>query len=703
MPKKLTREELEKSAKELVFKAYNSFSNRAGLEAMWTRWDAAYNLEGDGTEADNTLSRLYPPETRRALQTIADFIIDVLFPPTSDWYRIMGVDDGADFSNAEIYQQISRLQNEKIMIRAKVIKAVHRWLKYGFVIVRTPYLYKDKYIIAEELQKSKFKTVIKNFFSGITKVWDSEAIPEKKKVPVYDNSDFQPKSPFNMLWNYNIPWDAQTILIEKIDNVTASHLRLQKKKKVYNDNVDKVITAISEQVNTGNSDNETSTGQKFPHMSTVTGLSGEFDDGSKKCRLIRAEVYFDLDQDGYDELCDIVIAITKESTSKNIDPEGEVILLEMNELQEFSYQFVPWDELEDMSLGMGVMQIADKDQKSLITFTNQTMDTITKILCATKMYDEELVAEGQNLNVWYNKTIKTKGNPNEVIAYDRPPNIINEAMAAVNMAKANIQNGTRASVSLQGLAARYDTTATEYTQQGSASSRGIMCQIKNFEDNILKIFLRRQYAYNLKYLTRDALIQILGKKAVEAMLKAGTSEEKTVNESIIGDYDFFPLGVTQTENKVIKGQQLINYLSVALKVEAIKPGTHDLGFISKKIWETIGDGDNRVLLPQITDPEMDPNDENVLLSQGAKVHINPKDDDKLHMSTHLPLQLIPEFDKNKIDHIKEHMVSAQNKIMQAQTRSALGPGNPKQATFQPKPPMPGNNGQVPGVVRPPVM
>jgi len=703
--KKLTRKELEAKALKFVCNAYKSFSNRSGLEAKWKKFDAQYNLESEEDKDSRTLSKLFPPETRRALQTIADFIIDVLFPPTSDWFRIKGVDGDADVKNAEVYKKIADVQHEKMMIRAKVTKSVHRWLKYGFMLARATQVYKDKYIIAEEKARRTFKDSLKSFFTGAKGLWSPDMVPKKQRMIVYDNTDFEVLSPWNTYWNYRVPWEQQKIVIQKIDDVTASHLKAQKG-KIYNDNVDDVIEAMREQVATGQK--ETSS-DNLTHLDTITGLSGDFNDGIPRCRLLQADCYFDIDQDGYDELCIITVAITVENNKPKVDENGDMIgtVIRMslgNDLQEMPVLFCQWDELEDMSLGMGVMQIAEKDQASLNTFTNQCMDGITKILCATKLYDEEMIAEGQNLNTWYNKAIKTKGNPSEVIAYDRPPNIITEALAAITMAKGNIQNGTRANISLQGLAARYDTTATEYTQQGNAASRGIMVQLKNFEENVIKKYLRIEYSYNEGLMTRDTLIAILGKTAANAMLRSEDGMEiKDPKEIIMGDYDFIPLGVTQTENKVIRGQQLINYLGVALKVEAVKPGTHDLAFLSSKIWETIGDGDNRVLLPQITDPAMDPNDENVLLSQGAQVVVNPLDNDDEHIQTHIALQLIPDFEKNRLAHLKMHMMAKQQKMMQMQAKVPGQVGNPQGPTFKPKLPMPGNNGNVPGVQRPPVM
>ena len=696
--KKLTRQELELKAKEYVLKAYDSFRNRSGLEDKWREEDAIFNLTRSSMKkSDNqAIAKTFSAELRRAVQTLADFVIDAIFPSNSDWYRIDGVDGDADVKSAKVYKKIGDVQDEKIMLRAKAIKAIYRWIKYGFMIVGVPYVYKDKYVIADEKAMGAFKKSLKDFLKGVQKLWKGDEVPKKEERAVYDNIDFQPKSPWHMFWNYLVPWEDQKIIIEKIDNVTASHLKAQKKKGVYNDNVDAVIEELKEKKTTGKVADETDYMQKYPHAVDITGLSDGFDDGIPRTSLLKADCYFDIDQDDYDELCIITLALTGE---KDKHSTGDVIGLKLNdcELQELPILFCPWDEIEDSSLGMGAVQIGRRDLRVVNSFQNSTVDNVTEILDPTRVYDKDMLAEGQNLNSWPRKTIGVRGNPKDIIQFIRPPNIIAEAMAAINMFKENIRNGTRANVSLQGLAARYDTTATEYSKQGNAASRGIMCQIKNLEDRVLKMYKRFQYSYNLQYLEKGTLIAILGKTAAEATLKTENSKkEKSVREAIMGDYDFITLGVSQMENKVIKGQQLINILGLALK---LPPGTVDIPLLFSKIWDVSGDGDSRIILPQITDPEMDPNDENVLISQGGTVHINPKDNDKAHLPLHLALQVIPEFAPMKMAHIKEHMISVQKKQMAVQAQ-AQG-GVPQAPAFVPRPPLPGNNGLPVGVVKPP--
>ena len=422
---------------------------------------------------------------------------------------------------------------------------------------------------------------------------------------------------------------------------------------------------------------------------------------------MQADCLFDIYQDWFDEWCVITVALGVKDADGEMGGKCIRLDLESSGLQENPTQLCTWDELEDMSLGMGIPQVCHRDQMVLNDFKNQTLDCGSEILNCVRAYDEEAIGDGQNLQTWPRKTIRTKGNPAEIIAFIRPPNIMNEASACMNMSEKDIQNGSRATVALQGQNARYDTTGTEYTQMNNAAMRGLLSKIKVFEDLVLKVYKKFQYSYNEKFLSRDTLIAIIGKKAATALLKDPDDptgiKERAVKDVIMGDYDFMPLGVTQTESKVIRGQQKINFLNIAIKVEQVKPGTVNIPFLTSKIWDDLGDGDNQILLPQITDPEIDPNIENILIGQGGDVPVNPIDIDDAHLAIHTPYVVLPELMGMKIKHIKAHLLQKQKKMLQMQAQAGAGAqagaNVRQQPNFQPKLP---NAGGVPGVVSPPV-
>ena len=687
MEKKLSKPELEKKAKKLVLNSFDSFSQRSGLEDKWRHWDKMYNLI-PGEKNYDGVANLFPPETRRSVETLHDFADDVLFPAGNDWFRLKGVETKTQQKKAEVYKKIADWQNDKIKVRSKFSTALRRCIKYGFVIVKVPYVFKEKYAIRDAKEREKIWKMFKDIASGKEKI-------EKTARTVMDSIDLKIISPFNLFWNYYRPWEEQTIIIEKIDNVSNSHLKLMEKKGVYK-NIDKVIEDQDDKDNSGSmpggsgggtesASDTTDPNDKWPHLSEITGLAGYFDDGKFKNTLLEAHLSFDIDQDGYDEEVIMTIANGKRVIRFDIDP---------NDIQEKPYLWCPWEELEDTSLGRGACEIAGRSQLALNDFTNQTMDDISEILDCARVIDLDAMAEGQDLNTRNKKIYKTRGVPPEqAVAFIRPPNVAQVGLNAANQMREDIRNGTGANVSLQGLAARYDTTATEYTKQGNAAGKGVLAKLKRFEDNIITEYLRFQFWYNRQYLDRETFIKIVGMDAATAHLQ---NNNDSLDDALDIDAEFMALGITQIENKIIKGQQLINYFNVVKGVPQASPIIMPL---MRKIWNTVGDGDDSFWQENPADESISPEDENILMSHGIPVIVHAKDNHLKHILAHQKLELIPEFQPNKDSHLNEHAM-AMKALAMPNLPGQIGvaqPGQSQQAPMAPKVPLPGNNGVVPGL------
>ena len=64
---------------------------------------------------------------------------------------------------------------------------------------------------------------------------------------------------------------------------------------------------------------------------------------------------------------------------------------------------------------------------------------------------------------------------------------------------------------------------------GTSAGKGVLRKIKKFEDNIIKPYLRWQYSYNMQYLDRATLIEIIGLDAARAsLMMGGDGHEKEV-------------------------------------------------------------------------------------------------------------------------------------------------------------------------------
>ena len=630
-------QELQDKAKEFILEKFKLYSDRSGLETKWEKWDKLFNnittekfYEGQ--------ANLFPPETRRACKTIINFIDEVLFnsdPP----FRIKGVGGKNDEAKAGINARVIMWQQQKINLRQKVRAMIEILVKYGFVIVKVPYVLKEKYIINKAKERENLIEKIKGMFFGEI---------AKDKLTTYDNIDFIPLNIRSVYWNYFDTWENQVAIIERRE-VTFNHLKALEKARIYFD-VDRVKDSVRVTSTVPTDPTNIQNAEAFSHIKDITGLSGDFCKDKKRYELLECSCNFDIDNDGIDEEC-IMCLVNRE----------HVVRMELNDYpnQEKPYLWTAWDNIEGTSLGMGLPQLAECSQIALNDFTNQIMDNITFILNCMKVVDDLAEIPNAQLKSRPNGVIKSKTGV-DAVKFMTPPMTASEGLKAVAMIKDDIRNVTGATVSLQGLPARYNTTASEYQAQGNASSRDVFSKVREIEDRIIKPFLRMAYQYNLKYLTREDFIKIIGEDAATVFFDTYSE----VSEGIEGDYDFMPLGITQIENKIVKTQQMINFLNI---VSGLPPGIVDLSKLVAKIWKNTGDGDD-IILQQPTDELISPNDENILMGQGEAVHAKMMENHQQHLVIHIQAQLPPELMPLRDTHIQEHqqimsiMMSKQNQL-----------------------------------------
>lgn len=625
MVEQTKQENLEEKAKEFVLKAYTKFSDRSGLEEKWARWDKLYN-NITTEQFYKGAANLFPPETRRACKTLINFADEVLFnadPP----FKIKGVGGESDNKKGEVHTIVLNWQRKKIALRRKLRKLLESLIKYGFVWVKIPWKLKEKYVIADLAERERLKEKIKGGDIGKIK---------KKLKTLYDNMDFQVKNPRLLYWDYYKPWDEQEIIIER-NTANWEHLKILEMAGIYH-GVDRLKEGEAEKK--GKEESESVSGD-WSHIMDLTGLSSGYKIDRRTYELLESWCNFDLDGDDMNE--ESVISLANRKHIIRLDPNPF-------DIQEKPYLWVCWDAIEGTSLGMGVPQLAEKDQIALNDFTNQIMDNITEILNCMKIVDDLAEIPDTQLKSRADGIIKSKTGV-EAVKFLRPPDTTGSGLKAVVMSKDNIRQGSGATVSLQGLPARYDTTATEYTRQGNASARDVFAKLREIEDGIIVPFLQKGYSYNLQFMTREKFIKIVGKSAAEEFLGASDNQSpKELKEALRADLDFVALGVTQLENKVVKGQQLINFLNITI---GLPPGIVDLPKLVDKIWKYVGDGDE-VILPQPKATLISPEDENILMAQGEIVHAKMMENHAGHIIAHQTLELPEQLEQIKLQHIMEH-------------------------------------------------
>lgn len=656
----------ESRAKKFVLDAYTKFSDRTGLEEKWEEADKIYNCVSMN-KAYNGTADLFPPDTRNACRSLANFIDETIFSQNPK-FQVRGVGGKGDNSRADVIWAMLDLQQERCKVRMKLREMLIGYLiKYGVAIVRVVWRINEKRVIPLLAEREKLKKMLAG--------GEVEAIKADMKT-VYDNVDFQVKDIHNMFWNYFQPWEDQKIIIER-SVVDEAHLRLMEKLGIYR-NIDSVVGGHStaKEKSDGKSADD-----KYAHVKDLTGLSSSFDiEENKQHEILEAECSFDLDGDGLEEEC--VITVADRETVIRIEPNPY-------DIQEKTYLWCCWEGIEGTSLGQGVPQLCKKSQAALNDFVNQIMDNITAILNSMWIVDSLAEIPDIELKSRPNGIIRSKAGVDAVKSVV-PALTAGEGLKAVMMQKDEIRTASGATMSLQGLPARYGTTASEYQAQGSASARDIFAKIREIEDRIIKEFLRKFFHYDMQFLSREDFIKIIGEKAAVAMIGSVESgETKEVKDALYGDWDFVPLGATQLENKVIKGQQAINFLNIAA---GLPPGIVDIPKLVAKAWKYSGDDDD-IILPQAKAQMLSPEDENILMAQGEPVSVHPMDPHMAHVQIHSSAIIPAEFEAGRKKHLSEHMM-----LMQAQIQSQGSPRPPQeQARMGPDPITPEKIGSVPGL------
>ena len=209
------------------------------------------------------------------------------------------------------------------------------------------------------------------------------------------------------------------------------------------------------------------------------------------------------------------------------------------------------------------------------------------------------------------------------------------------------------------------------------------------------------------------LQELIGKEAFSAyLLDTKTDKVEDLSDVLIGDYDFVPLSVSQTENKIIKGQQLMNLYNMAIKSPA---GIWNIAELAKKIAEILNDGDISICAKEIDSKLYSPQDENILMSQGEAPFAKPQENHREHIRIHSMLELPESYQKIRLEHINEHIKfmqmdeQRQQNILQQEILKTMANKNNKSAgvpqqeqpLFAPKGITEEQAGQVPNVINPP--
>jgi len=368
---------------------------------------------------------------------------------------------------------------------------------------------------------------------------------------------------------------------------------------------------------------------------------------------------YDLDNDGYAE--EIVVVIANDKL---------VIRLEQNPYDEdfkplLLCQFSPKD---NSPYGMGIPEILYKMQIELNDTANQTMDNATFLLNNMWIIDVQAIdqaaaevfcvsTQGGIIPVDPSQAGAT-GVDNVIKALEKP-NIIEAGILKMKMVREWGRDATGTPTSLQGVPNRYKPSATEFAGTQTASIKRLQKVAKRIERRILKMWLRKALALNYQYVGRLELLKVLGKRAV--------IYKKKKKADLMMDCDFVPVGSLELEDRAGKVQTLLYYLKT---IQGFPPQVSrvNIPVLLRMIWRAMGDEykyvEDEVFFDDPAKELINPEDENRLIADGAKLAPHVFDDHAMHIMVHRGAEQSELMQK----HIDLHEMIAQQLAQQMSSR-----------------------------------
>ena len=189
---------------------------------------------------------------------------------------------------------------------------------------------------------------------------------------------------------------------------------------------------------------------------------------------------------------------------------------------------------------------------------------------------------------------------------------------------------------------------------------------QNIEEQVLSPWAKKAYNRNQQFITDSEIFQVTGKRGVKYFVRLKP-------EQLVGDYDFYWRGSSQSTNIHVKTQQKLQFLQVAapmaplLAQEGVKLGVSK---ILRSVWtEGFGfDGGDIVIQDVANDRGIDPNIENALIDLGKYMNTSPLDDHKTHIQVHQ--QVLPKLDPYSVPLMQRHIADHNFFLQQAAMASA---------------------------------
>lgn len=334
--------------------------------------------------------------------------------------------------------------------------------------------------------------------------------------------------------------------------------------------------------------------------------------------------------------------------------------------QQIPYLQARFCELQNESYPSGLIEPLITLQYFLNDTLNQTFDALLYEINPIIKYDPGRVVNANTI-AFAPGAMWALTDPTAAV-FERPPDVSQIGFnAAAQMKQVMEEFAGPANIPLAG---RKAATHIQAIQQEYSIPVIEMCQ--NIELDVFNPWLKMAYVRNQQFVEDEEVFMVTGKRGVKYF-------ERLRPEMLVGDYNFYWKGSSQSTNIHVKTQQKFQFLQSAaplqplLAQEGVKLGVSK---ILRSIWtEGLGfDGGDLVIEEAAQDRGIDPQIENVLLNLGKYVPISTLDDHKMHIQVHS--QALQQLDPYAVPlaqrHIQEHNFALQQAAMMGGQNAGQG-------------------------------
>jgi len=621
--------------------------DRSTLDERYINFLKIWKTEIDITYYDG-FTQIFVPQLRKNIEFAVRNLRRNLFP-TDDYFSVEPVDtpetEAAEKLKRFIYWQLMN----KVMLKRYVTPFLRQLCMYGWSPVKVVWERQKKKVYTHEKETVPKYEMVMNNVTGLKERQyagtDTIIKQVEREIYVADNPTFLPVDIFSFyMWPvtaWDIDKDAHCTMEEL--SLGKSDLKSMEREGRYA-NVDKATRTMPK-------DDRADRRVTKEKRAQDAGISTNSDSMVPVWRPVEYWGKFDLFGDGND--IDCLITVDRNSNTA----------LEVRQNPHYdqspAYVVAKMDELIGEFYAYGLIQPLETLQYLLNDTTKQMNDVMLFSLSPIVAYDDGGILNSNKLQIAPGN--KWPIHPNDV-AFLKPPDVSQSAVMTVQNTADMIDN-------FPGFE-KIPTTGRRPATQVSAmqQDRGItiLDWSENIECMVMNKFLKKCYMLNQQFLDDEVAFKVMGKDL-----------ERMSPEELIGDYHFYWMGANNTQNMIVKSQQMLNGLEIMTKIPSTMEEQGDPWYVFKEWWKKgLGlDNADRITKKIDLTEQLNPQQENYILALGKQLPVNPMDNDEEHIQWHLQAIQSPTLSEYVKSIIKFHIQLHYDKMTKNKMASQMSQMN----------------------------